>query len=106
MTVNDRIAALRQKMKEHSLSAYLIPSSDPHQSEYLPENYKTREFISGFTGSAGTVLVTKDKAILWTDGGIFFRLKNSLKVRLLNFIKCLNRCSYHKRVFKIRLKIG
>ncbi|UTC76235.1 aminopeptidase P family protein [Treponema sp. OMZ 792] len=79
MNIRDRVAALRQKMKEHSLSAYLIPSSDPHQSEYLPENYKTREFISGFTGSAGTVLVTKDKAILWTDGRYFLQAEKQLE---------------------------
>ncbi|UTC65476.1 aminopeptidase P family protein [Treponema sp. OMZ 788] len=79
MNVRDRVTALRQKMKEHSLSAYLIPSSDPHQSEYLPENYKTREFISGFTGSAGTVLVTKDKAILWTDGRYFLQAEKQLE---------------------------
>ncbi|UTC61547.1 aminopeptidase P family protein [Treponema sp. OMZ 787] len=79
MNVRDRVTALRQKMNEHSLSAYLIPSSDPHQSEYLPENYKTREFISGFTGSAGTVLVTKDKAILWTDGRYFLQAEKQLE---------------------------
>lgn len=73
MNVPERIAALRQKMEALSLSAYLVPSSDPHQSEYLPENYKTRAFISGFTGSAGTVVVTKDKAILWTDGRYFLQ---------------------------------
>ena len=89
MTVNDRIAALRQKMKEHSLSAYLIPSSDPHQSEYLPENYKTREFISGFTGSAGTVLVTKDKAILWTDGRYFLQAEKQLKGSVVELYKML-----------------
>ncbi|EMB46911.1 aminopeptidase P family protein [Treponema denticola] len=89
MTVNDRVAALRQKMKEHSLSAYLIPSSDPHQSEYLPENYKTREFISGFTGSAGTVLVTKDKAILWTDGRYFLQAEKQLKGSVVELYKML-----------------
>lgn len=78
MNIHDRLASLRQKMQEHSLSAYLIPSSDPHQSEYLPENYKTREFISGFSGSAGTVLVTKDKAILWTDGRYFLQAEKQL----------------------------
>ncbi|WP_024467369.1 aminopeptidase P family protein [Treponema pedis] len=79
MNVPERIAALRQKMEALSLSAYLVPSSDPHQSEYLPENYKTRAFISGFTGSAGTVVVTKDKAILWTDGRYFLQAEKQLE---------------------------
>ncbi len=79
MDIKNRIAALRQKMEEHSLSAYLVPSSDPHQSEYLPENYKTRAYISGFTGSAGTVVITKTKAILWTDGRYFLQAENELK---------------------------
>ncbi len=78
MNVPERIAALRQKMEAFSLSAYLIPSSDPHQSEYLPENYKTRAYISGFTGSAGTVVVTKNKAILWTDGRYFLQAEKQL----------------------------
>ena len=78
MEINNRIAALRQKMEENSLSAYLIPSSDPHQSEYLPEHYKTRAYISGFTGSAGTVVVTKNKAVLWTDGRYFLQAENQL----------------------------
>ena len=78
MDIKNRIAALRQKMEQYSLSAYLIPSSDPHQSEYLPENYKTRAYISGFTGSAGTVVVTKTKSILWTDGRYFLQAENQL----------------------------
>lgn len=79
MTTKEKIQLLRGKMKEHSLSAYLIPSSDPHQSEYLPEHYKTRAFISGFTGSAGTVLVTDTKAILWTDGRYFIQAERELQ---------------------------
>ena len=68
MTVPERLAALRQKMKEHGFAAYVIPTADPHLCEYVPAHYKTREYISGFTGSAGTVAVTADKAGLWTDG--------------------------------------
>lgn len=78
MNIKERIAALRQKMEANGLSAYLVPSSDPHQSEYLPENYKTRAYISGFTGSAGTVVVTKTKAILWTDGRYFLQAEKQL----------------------------
>ena len=79
MNIPERIAALRQKMKECALDAYIIPSSDPHQNEYLPEPYKTREFMSGFTGSAGTLLVTAEKAGLWTDGRYFLQAENQLK---------------------------
>lgn len=79
MNIKERISSLRKKMEAHSLSAYLVPSSDPHQSEYLPENYKTRAYISGFTGSAGTVVVTKTKAILWTDGRYFLQAEKQLE---------------------------
>lgn len=79
MNIPERIAALRQKMKECALDAYIIPSSDPHQNEYLPAPYKTREFMSGFTGSAGTLLVTAEKAGLWTDGRYFLQAENQLK---------------------------
>lgn len=79
MNVRERVDALRAKMKELGVLAYCIPSSDPHQSEYLPESYKTREYISGFTGSAGTALVTMDEAILWTDGRYFLQAEKQLE---------------------------
>ena len=66
--VVERVEQLRTLMRERNIDIYLIPSSDYHQSEYVGEYFKSREFISGFTGSAGTVVVTKDKAGLWTDG--------------------------------------
>ena len=78
MTVNEKLEKLRKKMKERSLDAYYIPSADPHMSEYLPENYKTREFMSGFTGSAGTVIVLPDEAFLWTDGRYFIQAEKQL----------------------------
>ncbi len=78
MNIQERVKALRKKMEENGISAYLIPSSDPHQNEYLPQNYKTREYISGFTGSAGSVIVTKDKAGLWTDGRYFLQAEKQL----------------------------
>ena len=59
---------LRQVMKREKIDCYIIPSSDSHQSEYVADYFKGREFISGFTGSAGTLLVGRDKAYLWTDG--------------------------------------
>lgn len=79
MGIKERVEALRSKMRENAIASYCIPSSDPHMSEYLPEHYKTRQFISGFTGSAGTALVTMDEAILWTDGRYFLQAERQLK---------------------------
>jgi len=79
MDIKERVEMLRSKMKDMGLKAYCVPSSDPHQSEYLPENYKTRAFISGFTGSAGTALVTDKEAILWTDGRYFLQAEKQLQ---------------------------
>ncbi len=77
--VRERIERLRNKMIEKGIDAYIIPTSDPHQSEYVEKFYKTREYISGFTGSAGTVVVTRNKAGLWTDGRYFIQAANELK---------------------------
>ncbi|MFN3416594.1 MAG: aminopeptidase P family protein [Caldimonas sp.] len=65
--VRERIARLRDALDEHGLDAVLVPSSDPHLSEYLPERWKAREWLSGFTGSVGTLVVTRDHAGLWAD---------------------------------------
>ena len=73
MTVNDRLAALRGWMREEKINAYIIPSSDPHQSEYVADHWKSREWISGFTGSAGTVVVSADYAGVWTDSRYFLQ---------------------------------
>jgi Xaa-Pro aminopeptidase len=79
MTINEKLAALRAAMNEHHIDAYLIPSSDPHQSEYLAGHWKAREWISGFTGSAGTVVVTAHHAGLWTDSRYFIQAEAQLK---------------------------
>ena len=71
MTPSEKLEALRSKMKELGLDVYLVPSGDPHLSEYTPEAYKRRQFISGFSGSAGTAVVTQDDARLWTDSRYF-----------------------------------
>ena len=62
-----RLAALRAAMRDHQLAAWLAPTADPHLSEYLPEHWKVREWLSGFTGSMGTLVVTPDFAGLWAD---------------------------------------
>ena len=59
--IPERIAALREAMRQQKVDAYIIPSSDPHLSEYPADRWKSREWISGFTGSAGTIVVTADK---------------------------------------------
>lgn len=71
--IRERVAALREAMKEKNIDAYIIPSSDPHLSEYPADRWKSREWISGFDGSAGTVVVTADKAGLWTDSRYFLQ---------------------------------
>lgn len=71
--IPERIAALREVMKEKKIDAYIIPSSDPHLSEYPAERWKSRGWISGFDGSAGTVVVTATKAGLWTDSRYFLQ---------------------------------
>lgn len=71
MTSKEKVAALRQKMQEENIDAFIVYSADPHMSEYLPEEWLERSWLSGFTGSAGFVVVTQDKAALWTDGRYF-----------------------------------
>ena len=76
---NQRIEALRQAMRTHHIDAYIIPSGDAHLSEYTPERWKSRTWISGFTGSAGTALVTLDKAFMWTDSRYYLQATNELQ---------------------------
>ena len=77
--IPERIAALREAMKQHKIDAYIIPTSDPHMSEYPADCWKYREWISGFTGSAGTVVITADKAGLWTDSRYFLQASTQLE---------------------------
>lgn len=77
--IPERIAALREAMKQHKIDAYIIPTSDPHMSEYPADCWKYREWISGFTGSAGTVIITADKAELWTDSRYFLQASTQLE---------------------------
>ncbi len=79
MKTREKIAALRALMRKQKLDAYYVPSVDPHQSEYLPDCWKRRQWLSGFTGSAGDLLVTARKAGLWTDGRYFLQADLELK---------------------------
>ncbi|MFO7654035.1 MAG: aminopeptidase P family protein [Candidatus Krumholzibacteriia bacterium] len=73
MPTRERIAALRALMADHDIAAYYVPSTDPHMSEYLPDCWKRRAWVSGFTGSAGDLLVGREEAGLWTDGRYFLQ---------------------------------
>ncbi len=75
----ERIAALRSAMKDVNVKAYIIPTSDPHMSEYPAACWKYREWISGFTGSAGTIVITDKKAGLWTDSRYFLQAEAQLE---------------------------
>ncbi|MEG2288543.1 MAG: aminopeptidase P family protein [Clostridium sp.] len=79
MNVIEKIEGLRSSMKENGINAYIIPSFDSHQSEYVSEYFKARAWISGFTGSAGTVVVTLDRAILWTDGRYYIQAERQIE---------------------------
>lgn len=79
MNIVQRIEALRGLMKEKGIDAYIIPSTDPHQSEYVAEHWKSRAWISGFTGSAGTVVITLNEGGLWTDGRYFIQAEKQLE---------------------------
>ena len=78
MNVPERISALRALMEERGYDAYMVPTDDNHQSEYVGEHFKARAFITGFTGSAGTAVITKDTAGLWTDGRYFIQAEQQL----------------------------
>ena len=62
-----RLAALRETMKQRGLAGWIIPSADPHLSEYLPEHWQTRSWLSACTSSAGTLVVSSDESALWAD---------------------------------------
>ena len=86
MKVTERIANLRSLMTEKGIDAYVVPTADFHQSEYVGEHFKARKFITGFSGSYGTAVILKDDAGLWTDGRYFFQATNELEgtgVRLM-----------------------
>lgn len=89
MQIKDRVYKLRELMKENNIDAYMIPSFDAHQSEYVAEHWKSRQWISGFTGSAGTVVITLDDAILWADGRYYIQAEKQLEgsgIRLFRMV--------------------
>lgn len=78
MDVKERLQALREQMRKRKIAAYIVPTEDFHGSEYVGDYFKTREYLSGFTGSAGTLLVMPERAFLWTDGRYFLQAETQL----------------------------
>ena len=79
MNIPERISALREVMRRESIDAFIFPSTDPHNGEYVPDHWKCREWISGFNGSAGTAVVTLNEAALWTDSRYFIAAAEQLE---------------------------
>ncbi|MFT3738022.1 MAG: aminopeptidase P family protein [Breznakibacter sp.] len=79
MNIQDRLFALRSAMGAFGLDAYIVSSADPHLSEYVADHWKFREWLSGFTGSAGTLVVTEEVAALWTDSRYYLQAEEQLK---------------------------
>ena len=98
MNIPERISALRALMEERGYDVYMVPTDDFHQSEYVGDHFKVREYITGFTGSAGTAVFTKDEAGLWTDGRYFLQADQQLagtgvklyKILLLHYRKVVH----------------
>lgn len=78
-TIKERLASLRKIMRREKLCAVIIPSTDPHNGEYVPEHWEGRKWISGFSGSAGTAVVTLHSAALWTDSRYFIQAEEELR---------------------------
>lgn len=87
MTIIEKLNALRGLMKERNLDVYMIPTSDFHETEYVGEHFKARAYMSGFTGSQGTLVVTLDDAALWTDGRYFIQAANQLEGTTITLMK-------------------
>ncbi|MBD3307952.1 M24 family metallopeptidase [candidate division KSB3 bacterium] len=78
MTVTEKLDALRREMQQHQIDAWIVPTADPHHSEYVAPCWQTRAWMSGFTGSAGTLVVTQHRAGLWTDSRYFIQAASEL----------------------------
>ncbi len=87
-TISQRVEALREWMSSHKLDAFIFPSTDPHASEYVPEHWKAREWISGFNGSAGTAVVTRTAAALWTDSRYWLAAEEQTAGTPFDVIRC------------------
>eukprot|EP01071_Lankesteria_metandrocarpae_P004104 Lankesteria_metandrocarpae@DN3374_c0_g1_i3.p1 len=82
-----KLQKLRELMKQHSVDVYIVPSGDAHNSEYCTEHHERRAYISGFTGSAGTAVITTNAALLWTDGRYFIQAEEELDLNCWTLMK-------------------
>ncbi len=98
MTANNKLSLLRQEMKKENINACIIPQIDPHMSEYVEDFYKLREYLSNFSGSAGTLVVTENKSGIWTDGRYYIQAENELKGSEIKLFKASEKetVSYEK----------
>lgn len=87
MEVTTKLQKLRQRMKEKNIDVYMIPTSDFHETEYVGDHFKAREYMSGFQGSAGTLVVCQDCAALWSDGRYFIQAQEQLKGSTITFMR-------------------
>lgn len=87
MNVKERIAKLREKMKERGMDVYIVPTADFHQSEYVGEHFKARKFMTGFSGSAGTAVFTLEEARLWVDGRYFIQAAKQIEGTTVEMMK-------------------
>jgi len=87
LTTNEKLSKLRDLMKKNNLTAYYINTADPHQSEYIPDHYKIRSWLTGFTGSAGYAVVTQKDALLWVDGRYFIQAEQQIAASEFRMMK-------------------
>ncbi|MDA3886183.1 MAG: aminopeptidase P family N-terminal domain-containing protein, partial [Candidatus Delongbacteria bacterium] len=111
MNTKEKLKALRDLMKKNKIDVYCIPSSDPHQSEYVAEHWQSRAWMSGFTGSAGSVMVTQKKACVFTDGRYDIQVEKQLKGSSIDFIitnfpNAKTPIEWMKEQFKKKITIG
>ncbi len=111
MKVNDRVKLLREEMKKNGLSAWIVNGTDPHKSEYVSDRWQSRKWISGFTGSAGTVIITKDQALIWVDSRYFVQCAEQIQdtcyeMRKVDGPEATSPLDFLKETFKHGEKIG
>jgi Xaa-Pro aminopeptidase len=111
MTINERVEALRGQMKSAGFSAWIINGTDPHQSEYVSDRWHSRRWISGFTGSAGTVVITEKQALIWVDSRYFVQCADQIKgtvyeMRKVDGPEATSPLAFLKETFKNNEKVG
>lgn len=96
--IQDRLALLRKKMQEEGIDFYMMPTADFHNSEYVNDYFKVREYFCNFTGSNGTLVVWKDGAGLWTDGRYFIQAEAELEGTTVELFRITGGSSHHRGI--------